>query len=100
MYIYIYIYIYIYNVYNYYIIYYLKHKILPYKVNILFKHIPVQIHTGLQHSIIHAAQPNGLPLDLPTIARCSQASWLFHAYGGQMAPGVLQTGLYTTKERI
>ncbi|KAK2142403.1 hypothetical protein LSH36_961g00078 [Paralvinella palmiformis] len=29
-----------------------------------------QIHTGLQHAIIWAPQPNGLPLSMPTLADC------------------------------
>lgn len=41
-----------------------------------------QIHTGLQHNIIWATQPNGLPLDSPTIAtRLKDAGYSTHAVG-------------------
>ncbi|XP_046580308.1 arylsulfatase J-like [Haliotis rubra] len=41
-----------------------------------------QIHTGLQHGIIWDAQPNGLPLDSPTVAdKIKQAGYSTHAVG-------------------
>ncbi|XP_046580315.1 arylsulfatase B-like isoform X1 [Haliotis rubra] len=41
-----------------------------------------QIHTGLQHGIIWAVQPNGLPLDSPTVAdKIKQAGYSTHAVG-------------------
>ncbi|KAK2159862.1 hypothetical protein NP493_1683g00022 [Ridgeia piscesae] len=41
-----------------------------------------QIHTGLQHGIIWAEQPNGLPLELPTIAdKLREVGYATHAVG-------------------
>ncbi|XP_050416097.2 arylsulfatase J [Patella vulgata] len=41
-----------------------------------------QIHTGLQHSIIWWSQPNGLPLDSPTIAdKLKEVGYSTHAVG-------------------
>ncbi|XP_046580313.1 arylsulfatase B-like [Haliotis rubra] len=41
-----------------------------------------QIHTGLQHAIIWSSQPNGLPLDSPTVAdKIKQAGYSTHAVG-------------------
>ncbi|KAK3087860.1 hypothetical protein FSP39_011626 [Pinctada imbricata] len=41
-----------------------------------------QIHTGLQHSIIWPQQPNGLPLNSPTIAdKMREAGYSTHAVG-------------------
>ncbi|XP_071089640.1 arylsulfatase B-like [Haliotis cracherodii] len=41
-----------------------------------------QIHTGLQHGIIWASQPNGLPLDSATVAdRIRAAGYSTHAVG-------------------
>ena len=43
------------------------------------------IHTGSQHGIIWAAQPNGLPLDSPTIAdKLKEAGFSTHAIGNDM----------------
>ena len=44
-----------------------------------------KIHTGSQHGIICAAQPNGLPLDSPTIAdKLKEAGYSTHAVGNDM----------------
>ncbi|XP_041368945.1 arylsulfatase J-like [Gigantopelta aegis] len=41
-----------------------------------------QIHTGLQHSIIWASQPNALPRDSPTLAdKLSETGYSTHAVG-------------------
>ncbi|KAK7094926.1 hypothetical protein V1264_006406 [Littorina saxatilis] len=41
-----------------------------------------QIHTGLQHDIIWATQPNGLPLDSPTLAdKLRETGYSTHAIG-------------------
>jgi hypothetical protein len=41
-----------------------------------------QISTGLQHGIIWPLQPNGLPLDSPTIAdKMKEAGYSTHAVG-------------------
>ena len=41
-----------------------------------------QIHTGLQHAIIWPQQPNGLPLNSPTIAdKMKEAGYSTHAVG-------------------
>jgi len=42
----------------------------------------IQIHTGLQHFVIVAPQPNGLPLSLPTLANClRQQQYSTHIIG-------------------
>ncbi len=42
----------------------------------------LQIHTGMQHGIIWHHQPNGLPLDLPTVAdKLKEAGYSTHAVG-------------------
>ncbi|KAJ8310971.1 hypothetical protein KUTeg_011477 [Tegillarca granosa] len=41
-----------------------------------------QIHTGLQHGIIWIDQPNGLPLDSPTLAdKMKESGYSTHAVG-------------------
>lgn len=34
----------------------------------IFLSLVLQIHTGLQHEVIYPTVPNGLPLEIPTLA--------------------------------
>ena len=55
---------------------------LTFPVTLFPSTISWQIHTGLQHGIIWAAQPNGLPLELPTIAdKLREVGYATHAVG-------------------
>ena len=41
-----------------------------------------QIHVGLQHKVIRHAQPNSLPLDIPTLAdKLREVGYATHAVG-------------------
>ena len=50
--------------------------------NMMINSLVFQIHTGLQHGIIWPTQPNGLPLDSPTIAdKMKESGYSTHAVG-------------------
>lgn len=52
------------------------------QINVTIRRCLIQIHTGLQHSVIRPPKPNGLPLEDPTLAdKLKEAGYATHMVG-------------------